>query len=55
MIVREWLHVNHRRVVKIKFGPEPALNIVDRKGQTLRTFDFKDVDSVSIEESQVTL
>lgn len=55
MVVREWLHANHRRLVKVKFGPEPALYIIDRKGETLRTFNFKDVDSVSIEESQVGL
>lgn len=53
MIVREWLHANHRRLVKVKFGPECALHIVDRKGQNLRTFDFTDVDSVAMEESQV--
>lgn len=55
MIVREWLHANHRRLVKVKFGPEPALYIIDRKGETLRTFNFKEVDVVSIEESQVYL
>lgn len=53
MIVREWLHANHRRLVKVKFGPEAALHIVDRKGEKLRTFDFCDVNTVTIEESQV--
>ncbi|XP_076302111.1 dual oxidase-like [Lasioglossum baleicum] len=52
MIVREWLHANHRRLVKVKFGPEAALHIVDRKGEKLRTFDFCDVNTVTIEESQ---
>mgnify|MGYP004580882161 CR=1 FL=1 len=53
MIVREWLHANHRRLVKVKFGPEAALHIVDRKGEKLRTFDFNDVNTVTMEESQV--
>lgn len=53
MIVREWLHANHRRMIKVKFGPEPALYVVDRKGEMLRTFSLKDVNTVNIEESQV--
>ena len=53
MIVREWLHANHRRLVKVKFGPEAALHIVYRKGEKLRTFDFNDVNTVTMEESQV--
>ena len=53
IIVREWLHANHRRLVKVKFGPEPALFLVDRKGEILRTFNINDVNSVAIEESQV--
>lgn len=53
MIVREWLHANHRRLVKVKFGPEAALHIVDRKGEKLRTFDFSGVNTITMEESQV--
>lgn len=53
MIVREWLHANHRRLVTVKFGPEAALHIVDRKGEKLRTFDFSDVNTIAMEESQV--
>ncbi|XP_014217573.1 dual oxidase-like, partial [Copidosoma floridanum] len=52
MIVREWLHANHRRLVKVKFGPEPALYVVDRKGDTLRTLNFVGINNISIEESQ---
>ncbi|KAL0122393.1 hypothetical protein PUN28_007246 [Cardiocondyla obscurior] len=52
MIVREWLHANHRRLVKVKFGPEAALHIVDRKGEKLRTFDFSGVNTITMEESQ---
>jgi len=54
MIVREWLHANHRRLVKVKFGPEAALHIVDRKGEKLRTFDFSGVNTITMEESQVS-
>lgn len=53
MIVREWLHANHRRLVKVKFGPEAALHIVNRKGEKLRTFDFSNVNTITMEESQV--
>lgn len=53
MVVREWLHANHRRLVKVRFGPEAALHIVDRKGEKLRTFDFSGVNTITIEESQV--
>ncbi|XP_044584907.1 dual oxidase [Cotesia glomerata] len=52
MIVREWLHANHKRLVKVKFGPEAALYIEDRKGDNLRTFDFSAVNVVAVEESQ---
>ncbi|CAD6230974.1 GSCOCT00006904001.3-RA-CDS [Cotesia congregata] len=52
MIVREWLHANHKRLVKVKFGPEAALYIEDRKGDNLRTFDFNSVNVVAVEESQ---
>lgn len=54
MVVREWLHENHRRIVKVKFGPEPALHIVDRKGEKLRTFDISETDLITIEESFVS-
>lgn len=51
MIVQEWLHANHRRIVKIKFGPEIAIHIIGRKGEKLRTITFKNTESVTIEES----
>ncbi|XP_066157034.1 dual oxidase isoform X2 [Euwallacea fornicatus] len=49
--VHEWLHANYRRLVKIKFGPDSAIHVVDRKGVTLRTLSLKHVDSVLVEES----
>ncbi|XP_017784906.1 PREDICTED: dual oxidase isoform X2 [Nicrophorus vespilloides] len=51
MVVQEWLHANHKRLVKVKFGPEVAIHIVGRKGEKLRTVNFKTVDMVTIEES----
>ncbi|KAJ8969155.1 hypothetical protein NQ314_001896 [Rhamnusium bicolor] len=51
MIVHEWLHANHKRVVKIKFGPDIAINVIGRKGEKLRTVNLKNVDSVVVEES----
>lgn len=51
MIVQEWLHANHKRLVKVNIGPELALHIVGRKGEKLRTLNFKNVETVTLEES----
>lgn len=51
MMVHEWLHANHKRLVKVKFGPEVAMHVVGRKGEKLRTVDFRHVDTVTLEES----
>lgn len=53
MLAREWLHANHKRLVTVKFGPESAIYTVDRKGQKLRTFNLKNVDSITIEKTAV--
>lgn len=53
MLAREWLHANHKRLVTVKFGPEPAIYTVDRKGVKLRTFNLKSIDVVTVEESAV--
>lgn len=53
MAVREWLHANHRRLVKVKFGPEAAIHTVDRKGEKLRTVNFRTSEALTVEESQV--
>jgi dual oxidase len=54
MAVREWLHANHRRLVKVKFGPEAAIHTVDRKGEKLRTVNFRMSEALTVEESQVS-
>lgn len=51
MLVEEWLHANHKRVVKVKFGPDAAIHIIGRKGEKLRTVNLKNIDTVIIEES----
>ncbi|KAK9881555.1 hypothetical protein WA026_016432 [Henosepilachna vigintioctopunctata] len=54
MIVEEWLHANHTRLVKVRFGPDITLNIIGRKGEKLRTADFRSVEAVHVEESART-
>uniref|UniRef100_A0A2P2I0U3 NAD(P)H oxidase (H2O2-forming) n=1 Tax=Hirondellea gigas TaxID=1518452 RepID=A0A2P2I0U3_9CRUS len=49
MMVKEWLHQNYKRIVKVKFGPKEELSTVNRKGEKLRTVSLKDVDSLSVE------
>ncbi|XP_030768152.1 dual oxidase [Sitophilus oryzae] len=51
MVVHEWLHANHKRIVKVKFGPEAVINIIGRKGENLRSINFKSSDPIMVEES----
>lgn len=53
MLAREWLHANHKRLITVKFGPEPNIHTVDRKGQKLRTFSIKGVDGITVEKTGV--
>ncbi|CAH1722727.1 unnamed protein product [Aphis gossypii] len=53
MSVREWLHANHRRLVKVRFGPQDEMHTVDRKGEKLRSVNFAKCDTITVEESQV--
>ncbi|CAG0924596.1 unnamed protein product [Notodromas monacha] len=46
MVVKEWLHQNHKRQVKIKFGPNDAFYVVNRKGDKLRSIKLGNVDSI---------
>lgn len=50
--LREWLHQNHKRYVKVKIGPEQSISTVNRKGETLRKIDIKDTSSLLVEVSQ---
>lgn len=55
MAMREWLHANHRRLVKVRFGPQAEMHTVDRKGEKLRSVKFTNCDTITVEESQVTI
>lgn len=50
--VREWLHANYKRYVKVKIGPEECLSTINRKGEILRKLDFRTVASVVVEVTQ---
>ncbi|CAG2108202.1 unnamed protein product, partial [Medioppia subpectinata] len=50
--VREWLHQNHKRYVKVKIGPEESISTINRKGETLRHINFKDANSLMVEVTQ---
>ena len=41
MHVKEWLHQNAKRPVKVKFGPDEAFYLLNRKGDKLRTINVK--------------
>lgn len=52
MVVKEWLHLNHKRLVKVKFGPDEAFYTVNRKGEKLRKVKFQAVDVLTVEVTQ---
>ncbi|KAI1304155.1 Dual oxidase [Halotydeus destructor] len=52
LYVREWLHHNYKRYVKVKIGPGEILSTINRKGEVLRRIDFSKVDTVVIEVTQ---
>ncbi|XP_043219093.1 dual oxidase-like [Amphibalanus amphitrite] len=52
MFVTEWLHQNHKRNVKIKFGPDVAFVTLNRKGIKLRTARFKGTETVVVEVTE---
>ncbi|KAG1681999.1 Dual oxidase [Nymphon striatum] len=54
MYVREWLHQNHKRWVKLKFGPDESFSVVNRKGVVLRKISFKSVDTLVVQVTQDT-
>lgn len=54
MHVKEWLHQSARRPVKVKFGPDEAYHLLNRKGEKLRTIVVKAVESLVVEITQDT-
>ena len=49
---REWLHQNYKRYVTVKIGPDEALCIINRKGETLRRMDFRSTPIIQVELTQ---
>ncbi|GBN11154.1 Dual oxidase [Araneus ventricosus] len=47
--VKEWLHNNHKRCVKVKIGPDDSISTLNRKGETLRKVDFQSSSTVVVE------
>ncbi|XP_065579570.1 dual oxidase-like isoform X2 [Artemia franciscana] len=54
MYVKEWLHLNLKRLVKFKFGPEENLTLVNRKGDILRCINFKNTETLTVEVTEDT-
>ena len=55
MHVKEWLHQSAKRPVKVKFGPEEAFHLLNRKGVKLRSVNVKGQENLAVEVTQVGL
>ena len=55
MHVKEWLHQSAKRPVKVKFGPEEAFHLLNRKGEKLRSVNVKGQENLAVEVTQVGL
>ena len=53
MHVKEWLHQNAKRPIKVKFGPDENFYLLNRKGDKLRTINIKNIESLVLEVTQV--
>ena len=53
MHVKEWLHQNAKRPIKVKFGPDENFYLLNRKGDKLRTISIKNIESLVLEVTQV--
>ncbi len=53
MHVKEWLHQSAKRPVKVRFGPETAFHLLNRKGEKLRSVQIKGQDGLVCEVTQV--
>lgn len=52
MMVKEWLHQNHKRIVKVKFGPNQEICTVNRKGEKMRRLSLANLDVLTVELTQ---
>ncbi|GFY78439.1 dual oxidase, partial [Trichonephila inaurata madagascariensis] len=50
--VKEWLHNNHKRCVKVKIGPDDSISTLNRKGETLRKVDFQASSTLVVEVTE---
>eukprot|EP00096_Caligus_rogercresseyi_P010505 TRINITY_DN3850_c0_g1_i1.p1 TRINITY_DN3850_c0_g1~~TRINITY_DN3850_c0_g1_i1.p1 ORF type:complete len:1540 (+),score=517.15 TRINITY_DN3850_c0_g1_i1:375-4994(+) len=50
--VKEWLHQNAKRPVKVKFGPDENFSLLNRKGEKLRTVNTKNMSNLVVEVTQ---
>lgn len=50
--VKEWLHHNHKRCVKVKIGPDDSLSTVNRKGEVLRKVDYHSTATIVVEATE---
>lgn len=54
MHMKEWLHQNAKRPVKVKFGPEQSFHVLNRKGDKIRSINLKDTDTLVVEVTSDT-
>ncbi|XP_022705418.1 dual oxidase-like isoform X3 [Varroa jacobsoni] len=54
LYVKEWLHQNHKRFVKVKIGPDESVYTVNRKGETLRKVSFSSVPQLIVQVTSDT-
>lgn len=52
--VKEWLHQNHKRFVKVKIGPDESVYTVNRKGETLRKVSFSSASQLIVQVTSDT-
>jgi len=52
MYVKEWLHHNAKRNAKIKFGPDEAFHLMNRKGEKQRSVSVKGIENLVCEVTQ---
>lgn len=50
--VKEWLHNNHKRCVKVKIGPDDSISTLNRKSEVLRKVDFGALPNVFVEVTE---
>jgi dual oxidase len=54
MHVKEWMHQSAKRPVKVRFGPDEAFHLLNRKGEKLRSVDVSGMESLAVEVTQDT-